>query len=164
MPQMSLPQIKKMAVIILSSGCYPAYPFLFPLSALSIWKTVQLDKMLEQTLPSNMFFQSEPGILENEYFIFLFSTSDPNNIDELDYYISRFFRQINIFEYPIHLCYGICENSHDRIYETLLSLRALLMQRIPLHTPILLNAQFPPPAISTQKYTAAIQQFDYFKQ
>ena len=36
MPQMSLPQIKKMAVIILSSGCYPAYPFLFPLSALSI--------------------------------------------------------------------------------------------------------------------------------
>ena len=50
MPQMSLPQIKKMAVIILSSGCYPAYPFLFPLSALSIWKTVQLDKMLEQTL------------------------------------------------------------------------------------------------------------------
>lgn len=29
MPQMSLPQIKKMAVIILSSGCYPAYPFLF---------------------------------------------------------------------------------------------------------------------------------------
>ena len=30
------------------------------------------------------------------------------------------------------------------------------MQRIPLHTPILLNAQFPPPAISTQKYTAAI--------
>ena len=72
MPQMSLPQIKKMAVIILSSGCYPAYPFLFPLSALSIWKTVQLDKMLEQTLPSNMFFQSEPGILENEYFIFLF--------------------------------------------------------------------------------------------
>ena len=76
-----------MAVIILSSGCYPAYPFLFPLSALSIWKTVQLDKMLEQTLPSNMFFQSEPGILENEYFIFLFSTSDPNNIDELDYYI-----------------------------------------------------------------------------
>ena len=72
MPQMSLPQIKKMAVIILSSGCYPAYPFLFPLSALSIWKTVQLDKMLEQTLPSNMFFQSEPGILENEYFVFLF--------------------------------------------------------------------------------------------
>lgn len=72
MPQMSLPQIKKMAVIILSSGCYPAYPFLFPLSALSIWKTVQLDKMLEQTLPSNMFFQSEPGILENEYFISFF--------------------------------------------------------------------------------------------
>ena len=123
MPQMSLPQIKKMAVIILSSGCYPAYPFLFPLSALSIWKTVQLDKMLEQTLPSNMFFQSEPGILEMNISFSFFPLLIPTISMNWIITSPRFFRQINIFEYPIHLCYGICENSHDRIYETLLSLR-----------------------------------------
>lgn len=155
-PQMSLPQVKEMAIIILSAGCYPAYPFHFPLSALSIWKTVHLDKTLKQVLPSSTFFESKPGILENEYFIFLPLNFSTETVENLEQQLFHFFQQINIFEYPIHLCYRICKNDNDCIYELLQNQRNLLMQRIPLHTPLFLGPNEPPMTITIKKYTSSI--------
>lgn len=154
--QMSLPQIKDMAVIILSAGCYPAYPFHFPLAAVSIWKTVHLDKILKQIFPSSTFFGSKPGILENEYFIFLPLNISSGTVENLEQQLLHFFQQINIFEYPIHLCYRICKNDNDCIYESLQSQRNLLMQRMPLHTPLFLGPNEQPMTITIKKYTSLI--------
>lgn len=156
LPQMALPQIKEMAIIILSAGCYPAYPFHFPLSALSIWKTIHLDKMLKQILPVNTFFGSKPGILENEYFIFLPLNSNDGTFTNLEQQLFLFFRQINIFEYPIHLCYRTCKNDNACIYDTLQNQRNLLMQRVPLHSPLFLGPNEPPMTITIKKYTSSI--------
>ena len=66
--------------------------------------------------------------------------------------------------YPIHLCYGICENSHDRIYETLLSFKGPTNATHSSAYAYPIECSISASGNQHSKIYRSHQQFDYFKQ